>query len=110
MAWISEPAGPPVVRRRSSEIALWLARGTAVVTVVSTVFEAAIVPGASIAQVVAFVITAISILVGVAAGIASALLANAGMRQRGIFWAGFNVILGLACVALELLAAAQNMG
>jgi hypothetical protein len=107
--WISEPPRPLAVERRSSEIALWVSRGTAVVTVVSTVFEAAIAPGASIAQVVAFVITASSIVVGVAAGIAAALIATAGVRKRGFFWAGFNVVLGLACVALELFDAVGNM-
>lgn len=73
--------------------------------VVSTVFEAAIAPGASIAQTVAFLITVGSIVVGIAAG----LVASVAMRKRGVFWASLNLVLGLACVALELFDALDNM-
>jgi hypothetical protein len=89
--------------------ALSLSAFAALTTLVSAVLGLAVAGGASTAQVAAFVVTGISSLVGIAAGLAAALLAGHGKRRRGLRWAGANVLVGLAGFALTLLAGLHNM-
>jgi hypothetical protein len=80
----------------------------ALVAFAVAVFAFAGATGASTTQIAAFVVSGITILIGIAAGLVAA-LATAGSRKRGLRWALGNFLVGLVCAALLLMAGINNM-
>lgn len=94
---------------RTRSIAVGISAVSLVVTVVATIVGAGVTSGASTAQRAAFIVTWCSILIGIAAGLVGAFASETALRKVPLRWAAANFLVGLACFALELLAAVDNM-
>ena len=86
-----------------------MSAAAALVAFAVAVFGFAGATGASTTQNAAFVVSGITILIGIAAGLVAAALATAGSRKRGLRWALGNFLVGLVCAALLLMAGLHNM-
>jgi hypothetical protein len=94
----------PVTTR---SVAVTTSAGALVVVVVATLIGAAITSGASTSQRAAFIVTWISTGIGIAAGLVAASASEPG--RKTFPWAAANLVVGLACIGIELLAAVDNM-
>jgi hypothetical protein len=90
-------------------VALRISAVAVVVTIGSTVFATLIAPDGSTEQGASFVVTGVSIVSGIAAGLASSLTRDEAVRRPALRWSAGNLVVGLACAAIELLAAIHNM-
>ena len=90
-------------------VALRISAVAIVVTIGSTVFATLIASDGSTEQGASAVVTGVSVVSGIAAGLASSFTRDEAVRRPALRWSAANLVVGLACAAIELLAAIHNM-